>query len=229
LKHCSKAKARELGDIGERFINGGQPGLEAQLANLADEIAYNNHDVDDGLRAGLISVQQLSSVPLFNRFADEVEQAYPGLPPRRLRHEVVRRMINHLVSDLISHSHRQLADAAPADIRAVRAASGPLLGFSPAVREENTELKRFLHKHLYRHTRVHRMTAKAQRVVKTLFGAFLADPQLLPARALGEAERLRARGGEAGLARAIADYVAGMTDRYAIDEHERIFDPRRLD
>ncbi len=229
LKHCSKIKARELGDVGERFLNGGQASLEAQLANLADEIAYNNHDVDDGLRAGLISVNQLSEVPLFCRFADEVERAYPGLPPRRLRHEVVRRMINHLVSDLVEHSRRQLTDAGPADIRAVRAADGPLLGFSPPVRDEHTALKRFLHKHLYQHTRVHRMTAKAQRVVKALFEAFLSDPKLLPARALAEAERLKARSGETGLARAIADYVAGMTDRYAIDEHERLFDPRRLD
>lgn len=229
LKHCSKTKARELGDVGERFLNGGQPSLEAQLANLADEIAYNNHDVDDGLRAGLISVDQLRDVPLFSRFADEVVRTYPDLPPRRLRHEVIRRMINHLVSDLVSHSRQQLQAAGPADITAVRAEPEPLLGFSPAVREEHIALKRFLHKHLYQHTRVHRMTAKAQRVVKALFEVLLADPRLLPARAMAEAERLRALGGETGLARAIADYVAGMTDRYAIDEHERIFDPRRLD
>jgi dGTPase len=228
LKHCTKAKARELGDVGERFLNGAQPGLEAQLANLADEIAYNNHDVDDGLRSGLISITQLREVPLFDRFAGEVDRAYPDLPPRRLRHEVVRRMINHLVSDLVSHSQGQLESAMPADIEAVRNTDRPLLGFSPAVREENTQLKRFLHKQLYRHTRVHRMTAKAQRVVKTLFEAFLGDPELLPAKVQAGAQALRARHGDPGLARAVADYVAGMTDRYAIDEYERIFDPRRL-
>ncbi len=228
LKHCTKAKARELGDVGERFLQGTQASLEAQLANLADEIAYNNHDVDDGLRAGLISIDQLRQVPLFSRYADEVESQYPSLPSRRLRHEVIRRMINHLVSDLVDHSRQQLEKLGPADVDAVRTAGRPVLGFSPAVREENTELKRFLHKHLYRHSRVHRMTTKAQRVVKALFEAFFLDSQLLPARAQAEVARLKAKAGEAGLARAIADYVAGMTDRYAIDEYERIFNPRRV-
>jgi dGTPase len=228
LKHCSKAKAKDLGDVGERFLTGGQPSLEAQLANLADEIAYNNHDVDDGLRAGLISPEQLMAVPLFRRFADDVAGRHPGLSPKRLRHEVVRRMINHLVSDLVEHSREQLRQAAPADIEAVRAAGRPLLGFSPAVREENTELKRFLHQHLYRHYRVHRMTAKARRVVQALFQAFMADPRLLPAKVQQAAARLQARAGDSGQARAVADYIAGMTDRYAIDEYERIFEPRRL-
>jgi dGTPase len=228
LKHCTKSKAKELGDVGERFLQGKQASLEAQLANLADEIAYNNHDVDDGLRAGLISIPQLREVPLFNRYAEEVLQAYPDLPPRRMRHEVIRRMINHLVSDLVTHSREQLDGTRPQDVDAVRSATIPLLGFSPNVRNENTELKRFLHKNLYRHTRVYRMTTKAQRVVKDLFEAFNGDPLLLPVRAQTEVARLKAKGGEAGQARAIADYIAGMTDRYAIDEHERIFNPRRV-
>jgi dGTPase len=228
LKHCSRSKARELGDVGQRFLNGTQPGLEAQLANLADEIAYNNHDVDDGLRAGLVSLEQLREVPLFSRCADEVERSYTGLAARRLRHEIVRRMINHLVSDLVGCSRQQLERTAPLDIDAVRASGQPLLGFSPAVREENTALKRFLHRHLYRHPRVHRMTTKARRVVHALFDAFLADPELLPAKVQAGAKRLKAEGGDAGLARAVADYIAGMTDRFAIDEYERIFDPRRL-
>jgi dGTPase len=141
---------------------------------------------------------------------------------------VVRRMINHLVSDLVGHSREQLRQAAPADIEAVRAAGRPLLGFSPAVREQNLELKRFLHQHLYRHYRVHRMTAKARRVVQALFQAFMADPRLLPAKVQQEAARLQAKAGDSGQARAVADYIAGMTDRYAIDEYERIFEPRRL-
>jgi dGTPase len=228
LKHCSKAKAQELGDVGERFLTGGQPSLEAQLANLADEIAYNNHDVDDGLRAGLVSLEQLMAVPLFRRFADDVAGHHPGLSPKRLRHEVVRRMINHLVSDLVEHSRAQLRQAAPADVGAVRAAGRPLLGFSPEVREQNLELKRFLHQHLYRHYRVHRMTAKARRVVQALFQAFMADPRLLPSKVQQAATRLQAKAGDSGQARAVADYIAGMTDRYAIDEYERIFEPRRL-
>ena len=228
LKHCTKAKARELGDVGERFLSGGQPSLEAQLANLADEIAYNNHDVDDGLRAALVSLDQLREVPLFDQFNDEVERSHPGLPPRRLRHEVIRRMINHLVLDLVTHSRRQLESGRPESIEAVRTAGTPLLGFSPEVREQNTALKRFLHQNLYRHTRVHRMTTKASRVVTGLFGAFLEDPRLLPAKVQTQAEKMSAHAGEDGRARAIADYIAGMTDRYAIDEHERIFNPRRL-
>lgn len=228
LKHCTKAKAKELGDVGERFLKGGQPSLEAQLANLADEIAYNNHDVDDGVRGGLISVAQLREVPLFSRHADVVEKHYPDLSPGRLRHEVIRRMINHLVSDLVGNSQRLLEEARPTDIGSVRDTDRPLLGFSPGVRTENTELKRFLHQHLYHHYRVHRMTAKAQRIVKELFEAFVGDEALLPTKVQARAVTLKAREGENGLARAVADYIAGMTDRYAIDEHERIFEPRRL-
>ena len=226
LKHCSRAKAAELGDVGERFLTGGQPSLEAQLANLADEIAYNNHDVDDGVRSGLITLEDLREVPLFRRFADEVGGQHAGLAPKRLRHEVVRRMINHLVSDLVSNSQRQLDQLKPAGIEAVRTAGKALIGFSPEVREQNLELKRFLNLRLYRHYRVHRMTVKAQRVISDLFGAFLADPRLLPTKA--QADSQLAPEGDRGLARAIADYIAGMTDRYAIDEHERIFNPNRL-
>ena len=226
LKHCTKAKARDLGDVGERFLSGTQPSLEAQLANLADEIAYNNHDVDDGVRAGLITLEQLMEVPMFHRFAEEARRA--DISVKRLRHEVVRRMINHLVSDLVDHSRARLERLKPGSIEDIYRASGPLLGFSEVVREENTELKRFLHKNLYRHYRVHRMTVKAGRIVRELFDAFMCDPRLLPTEAQAEAERMKNANGDPGLARAIADYIAGMTDRYAIDEHERIFDARRL-
>ncbi len=227
LKHCSKAKARELGELGRRFLKGGQPSLEAQLANLADEIAYNNHDIDDGLRAGLLTLEQLQESKLFCDAYEEVRRRHPQLPGKRVRHEIIRRMINRLVTDLIEHTRARLKEAHPKDIDAVRKQKTPLAGFSPAVRKANTELKRLLHRHLYQHYRVQRMTEKARRVVGDLFEAFHAAPKLLPVEFQQHAAKLKSESGDKGVARAIADYIAGMTDRYAIDEHERIFNPRR--
>jgi len=215
LKHCSKKNAEKLGDVGRRFLEGGQPGLEAQITNLADEIAYNNHDVDDGLRSGLISLEQLEGVALFARHLAEVRQRYPALNDRRLIHETVRRMINTLVVDLLEQTRRNIAEHRPASPDAVRACP-PLAAFSPAVREESLELKRFLFQNLYRHYRVERMSAKARRLLKELFAAFTDSPALLPPE-----HRERA---EADPHRAVCDYIAGMTDRYAIREHRRIFD-----
>lgn len=225
LKHCSLHNARQLGELGRRFIERGQPGLEAQIANLADEIAYNNHDVDDGLRAGLLSLADLREVPIFARQLQIVEGLYPGLAERRLVHEVVRRMINGIVVDLIETSKALLDGAAPLDIEDVRAQPGPLVQMSEAVRSEHLELKGFLRDHLYRHYRVRRMTRKARTVVSDLFGAFMDDLLLLPDEHRVASQRLEAELGPAGRARAVADYVAGMTDRYAISEHERIFVP----
>jgi dGTPase len=214
LKHCSLDNARKLGDVGERFIKKQQPSLEAQLANLADEIAYNNHDIDDGVRSGLLTLTQLMDVPLVARHAEAVRHAYPQLGERRLVHETVRRMINTLVVDLVAESQQRIDAARPRSIDEVRAAP-PLLGFSPAVRAEADELKRFLFRNLYRHYRVMRMTAKARRIVVDLFNAFMEEPRLLPTDHQLRAEQDRAR--------AIADYVAGMTDRYAMKEHQRLF------
>ena len=225
LKHCSLNNARELGELGERFINRTQPGLEAQIANLADEIAYNNHDVDDGLRAELLDLASLREVPIFGRPLRAVEAQYPGISGRRLIHEVVRRMINGIVVDLIEHSAAKLRDAAPADIDAVRAAGGPLILMGEAMRAEHLELKAFLRDHLYRHYRVQRMTRKARAVVSDLFRVFMEDLHLMPDEHRAAAQRLEAERGPAGRARAVADYVAGMTDRYAIVEHDRIFLP----
>jgi len=227
LKHCSLANARQLGELGTRFIERRQPGLEAQIANLADEIAYNNHDVDDGLRAGLLEIPELREVPLFGRQLRAVEERYPALAQRRLIHEVVRRMINGIVVDLIERSAALLAAAVPADIEAVRLHGAPLIQLSEGVHAELAELKRFLRERLYRHYRVQRMTRKAQAVVTDLFGVFMEDPLLLPDEHRAAARRLEAENGEAGRARAVADYVAGMTDRYAISEHERLFVPAR--
>ena len=228
LKHCSPLKARELGEVAGRFLDGGQPSLEAQLTNLADEIAYNSHDVDDGLRAGLLEIDQLAGVVLFREAWEEVRATYPELPERRAVHEVVRRMINAQIVDLIETSEARLAAAAPSSMDEVRSQSEPLMAFSEAMREQNLELKRFLRKRLYRHYRVHRMSAKAARVVRALFEAFFGDLGLLPEEAQDRARRLEAEGGEAGRARAVADYIAGMTDRYAITEYERVYNPREL-
>ena len=214
LKHCSMPNAKLLGDVGERFLLKQQPSLEAQITNLADEIAYNNHDVDDGLRSGLISLEELSGVGLFARHMEEAKAQYPSLKQRRLVHETVRRMIGTLVSDLIAQTARNIAAAAPKSIDEVRA--GPqLAGFSPAIQSEQLALKQFLRTHLYQHYRVTRMTVKAQRIVRELFDAFLSNPRLLPPQYQEKAKM--------DTPRSIADYIAGMTDRYAIKEHRRLF------
>lgn len=228
LKHCSLQKARELGELGERFIHKHQPGLEAQLVNLADEIAYNNHDVDDGLRAKLISIEQLCEVKLFNDQFRVVTKQYPNLAGRRLVHETIRRMINYLVVDLVETSQKRLDETAPASIDAVRAQPHPLIGFSDNVREESLELKRFLRNNLYRHYRVHRMTVKAGRILRDLFNAFMHDIRLMPPEHQHVAQHATEQDGETGRARTVADYVAGMTDRFAITEHRRIFAPDQL-
>jgi dGTPase len=214
LKHCSLKNARTLGDVGERFIRGHRPSLEAQIANVADEIAYNNHDVDDGLRSGLIDLESLSRVGIVGRHMKAALREFPRLAGRRLVHETVRRMIDTLVTDLTRASAENIRRAAPASIDEVRRAPA-LIAFSPRVIEESRELKRFLHDNLYRHPRVLRMSVKARRIVSDLFGALRAEPRLLPAD-----DQARAR---ADTPRAIADYIAGMTDRYAIREHRRLF------
>jgi len=227
LKHCSLPKARELGDIGRRFLDKTQPGLEAQLANLADEIAYNNHDVDDGLRSELINIEQLRDISLFGEQYDIVTRAYPDLPPRRIIHEVVRRMINRQIIDLTETSRARIAAAAPATIQDVREHNGPLVGFSEPMREQSLVLKQFLRKNLYRHYRVARMSAKAGRILSALFEAFIEDPGLLPPEPARKAESLEHGQGKAGRARAV-DYIAGMTDRYAIAEYERVYGAAQL-
>lgn len=218
LKHCSAANALKLGDIGVRFLDKKQPTLEAQLANLADEIAYNNHDIDDGLRSGLISVEQLDQVDLYARHRLEVEIAFPGITGRRAIHETVRRMINALIVDLIKSSEQCIAQVQPSSPDAVRNAR-KLIMFSDEMREEASLLKRFLHENLYRHYLVNRMTIKARRIITELFDAFMAEPILLPPD-----YRLSPGVLDKQLqARKVADYIAGMTDRYAMREHRRLF------
>jgi len=214
LKHCSLKNARTLGEVGERFVRKQRPSLEAQTANLADEIAYNNHDVDDGVRSGLLDMDQLAGVKIFARHMRAVLRQYPRLPSRRLRHETVRRMIDTLVTDLVRTSSENIRRHAPGSIEEVRLAQ-PLIAFSPRIHEESQELKRFLRENLYRHYRVVRMSAKARRIVTELFSALLSDTRLLPPEFQEQAAE--------GAPRAIADYIAGMTDRYAILEHRRLF------
>lgn len=214
LKHCSVKHAQALGDVGARFLTKQQPGLEAQIANLADEIAYCNHDIDDGFRSGLLRLVQLEGVPLFARHLAVVRAEYPALSERRTINETVRRIINTLIVDLTEETRRRIAEASPSSINDVRTAKA-LAVFSADVRREADELKSFLRDNLYRHYRVMRMTTKARRIVAELFAAFLAEPKLLPID-----HQTRAN---VDAARAIADYVAGMTDRYAIKEHQRLF------
>lgn len=228
LKHCSTKQAKKLGDVGQRFLNNWQPGIEAQIANIADEIAYNNHDVDDGLRAGLISIEQLKQIRLFRQQYDIVTSSYPSIAERRKVHEIVRRMINQQITDLLQCSFAALNAAQPASREQLTRLQTPVVNFSNTMKDDILQLKQFLRKNLYQHYRVHRMTNKAAHIIESLFSAFMTDPKLLPPEALASVHKLSSTKGESGQARGIADYIAGMTDRYAIGEYHRIYDPLKL-
>jgi dGTPase len=218
LKHCSARNAKELGEIGERFLKREQPGLEAQIANIVDAIAYNNHDVDDGFRAGLLSLEQLREQPLFETQYVEVHERYPDLEDRRLIYEIIRRMINAVVTDLITETQSQLDSAQPESIDEVRTAGETLVELSPDMFEQHSSLKRFLNKHLYRHENKLAMTREVQAMIRELFATYQNDIEKMPR----EFSATAAQQDETGRARVVADYIAGMTDRYAIAEHERI-------
>jgi len=222
LKHCSKKNALSLGELGLRFIDRKQPGLEVQLANLADEVAYNHHDVDDGLRAGLLTVDELSELALFREQYERVKAIHPNITRRALINETVRGMINVIVTDLLDTTRQCLADSRPENIDAVREHSGPLVRFSKRTGSEHQQLKRFLRRSLYRHEKVQQMTRKAKEIVTALFELYMDDLAALPAEHANKAERWEAENGAAGSARAIADYIAGMTDRYAISAYQRL-------
>ncbi len=214
LKHCSRENAQRLGDVGERFLRAEQPTLEAQIANFADAIAYNNHDIDDGVRSGLLTVEQLDELELWRMHHREVLSTWPALSGRRLVHETIRRIINTLIVDLITATTSKLQAhtlLSPDDVRRAPA----LVGHSTSIAVQALKLKQFLFKNLYRHYQVMRMTNKAQRVVTGLFDAFKSDHRLLPTPYQSHDPELQPR--------LIAHYIAGMTDRYALKEYRRLF------
>jgi len=222
LKHCSAQNAHRLGDVARRFLERTQPGLEAQLANLADAIAYNNHDVDDGVRAGLIAVDELRDVRIFSRFHDAVVEKYPDVSARRQLYETIRRMVDYLVSDLIVQSVRNIEAAKVDNIDSVRDRQQPLIALSETVLAEHQELKRFLRTKLYNHPKVREVMDEARGTLKELFEAYLRNPMLLPPEHQAVVARADAEGGAPARARVVADYVAGMTDRFAFMERGRI-------
>jgi dGTPase len=216
LKHCSRRDAERLeagepGGVGRRFLDGTRPSLEAQLTDLADQIAYNAHDIDDGVRSGLLTLDQLSELTLVQRHRDAALAAFPGLAGRRLLFETVRRMLSAQVHDVTESTAAALADAAPADADVVRQLPR-LVRFSPAMHQDSTALKRVLMQSLYRHPQVVRTTETARRVVRELFEAYTRAPAQMPAEYAARED----------LHRAAADYVAGMTDRFASREHHRL-------
>lgn len=214
LKHCSRENARRLGDLGARFLEGHQPSLEAQLANLADEIAYNNHDIDDGLRSGLLTIEQLDEVEIWRTHYQRAKARYGELPGRRLIHETIRSMINTLIVDLTMETASRLRATGVDSVGQVRLAP-PLVGSSPEIVRQARQLKQFLFANLYRHYQVMRMASKAQRVITGMFTAFSDDPRLLPPQYQTEDRSKQAR--------SISHYIAGMTDRYALKEYRRLF------
>ena len=222
LKHCSQKNARSMGELGKRFIERTQPSLEAQLTNIADEIAYNNHDVDDGLRSGLITIKQLREVELFDRHYLDVDKRFSELTEKRKTHEVIRRIINQLISDLITQTLQNLERTQVSSIDDVRKLNTSLVSFSPEVKQKNAKLKSFLNKNLYQHQQVHQMSASAKQIISDLFEQFVNNPNLLPDEHQKKAIIKKQISGPTGLRRVVADYIAGMTDRYAQAEHSRV-------
>jgi dGTPase len=193
---------------------------EAQVASLSDDIAYNNHDIDDGLRAGLFSIEQMDEVEPVARIFKEVRDKYPGIEHPKLTHETIRRLINRMVTDLLNQTRQNIAAEGIETVDDIRKLGKPLVAFSPEMQDTNLKLKTFLMENMYRHYKVNRMSSKAKRVVKELFNFFLAEPQCLPThwRKLAGGPR------SVTTATVVADFIAGMTDRFALDEHRRIFD-----
>lgn len=228
LKHCSIPNAKRLGDVGQRFLDKTMPSLEAQLTDFSDETAYNNHDIDDGIRYGLITINELLKVELFRTQYDIVNKKYPGLDDKKLIHEIIRRMINVMVVDLIDTSRINITNSNLQTIDDVRNQDQRIMAFSDEMTAQKLELKQFLRINLYQHYRVHRMTKKAADVIKALFDAFMEDHKILPSEAAAHCQKLKQKHGDIGIARGVSDYIAGMTDRYAIVEFERIFNPRQL-
>jgi len=235
LKHCARPAAEALeaiepGGVGRRFIDREQPALEAQLCNLADEIAYNAHDIDDGVRSGLITLEQLEAVPLFDRYRRAALSAHPaighGRGQRRLLYESIRLMLSDQVYDVIDTTRKAIADVAPQSADEVRTAGRPLVGFGQAMRAESIVLKRFLFQNLYRHPQVSAMATAGKQVVHELFDAYCAEPGEMRG---GFGDRAAEAGPALSRQRIVADYIAGMTDRFASSEHQRLTGRRLFD
>lgn len=219
LKHCSAVNAQKLGELGERFLRGEQPSLEAQLTNIADAIAYSNHDIDDGLRSKILTIEGMREVPIFARSHDEVRAQYPSLSGHREVLETVRRMISVMVTDLTRMTQHRIQVLGIQHVADVRLAP-PLAGFSDELKEQMKALKSYLFVNLYRQYQVLRMSRKAQNIIQDLFEVFMQDPRLMPPDYLVDKDEAQT---EWLQARRVADYIAGMTDRYAMKEHRRIF------
>ena len=226
LKHCARRnalliEAQEPGGVASRFLTGTQPSLEAQLCNLADAIAYNAHDIDDGVRSGLLTLSQMAEVPLFANYQNLTLQQHPGLAvpskSRRLLYETIRRMLSDQVYDVIDTTRAHLKLHAPQSADEARRASA-MVAFGDAMAEQVQAMKSFLFKHLYRHPQVMEKTIHAQVVVRELFDAYLSSPQEMSSDFAAREETPRA----------VADYIAGMTDRFAAREHERLTGRRLL-
>lgn len=215
LKHCSLAKARELGALGQRFINNERPSLEAQLANIADELAYNFHDLDDGLRANLLTLEQLEEVGIIKEQLKIVLRKYPTLNGRRLHKELVRHLINVTIYQLIENTELNLKKYQPTSPEDVRLAPA-IIQYSDEDFAAQRELKKFLLKNLYKHFSVMQLRFKAENVIRSLFSAFMSDARLLP-------DQFQAHIDKDGLPRVVADYISGMTDRYAFRQYNRLF------
>lgn len=234
LKHCSrsnalKLEAQEPGGVAARFLSGQQTSLEGQLANLADAIAYNAHDVDDGVRSGLISMEQLQDIPLFAQFQVQTLAAYPHLVQpegqRRLLYETIRRMLSAQILDVIGSTRQRVAKSGVQHVSDVRMCGQRLVGFSAQMQQQSQALKHFLFHHLYRHGQVMQTMEMARQVVRELFKAYVQQPELMKPRFTQRAQQAPT---VAALARVVADFVAGMTDRYAAKEHERLTGQRLL-
>ena len=222
LKHCSQKNALELGELGKRFIKNNKPSLEAQIANIADEIAYNNHDIDDGLRANLLNINLLSKSVLFEDNLKEVVKKWKTLNERQIRHEVVRRMINYIVSDLIENSRRLIQSYQPGNVDAVRESRQSLIKMGEFIEKKHNDLKRILRKELYEHEQVQLMTEQAKKTIQYLFDAYMKNPILLTDELQERIKENMKSKNERKKARMIADYIAGMTDRFALSEYKRI-------
>lgn len=222
LKHCSQKNALGLGELGQRFIKKNKPSLEAQIANIADEIAYNNHDIDDGLRANLLNIDSLRESKFVESNYREVVKKWKDLNERQIRHEIVRRMIDYIVSDLIETSKDLIGKYKLASVDSIRECGKSLIKMSQTTEKEHNNLKKILRKNLYQHEQVNLMSQRATETVKYLFNIYMEQPIFLTDELHMKITKDSRIKDEQRKARIIADYIAGMTDRFALSEYKRI-------